>query len=158
MTGTVDSWLKTVHVLGAILFVGNVIVTGIWSGIFFRARQTHDFERAARAIVVTDWGFTVGGGALLTTSGVLLALQRGLPLWGTPWIRQAIIALTVSTILWLVFLVPAQRAMVRHRRHLAGDEVLVGHYTRWNVTGWLATVPLVYAVWCMVASATPSRP
>jgi uncharacterized membrane protein len=148
---TIDGLLKTAHVLGAILFVGNVIVTGIWSGIFFRARQTHDFERAARAIVVTDWGFTVGGGALLTTSGVLLALQRGLPLWGTPWIRQAIIALTVSTILWLVFLVPAQRAMVRHRRHLAGDEVLVGHYTRWNVTGWLATVPLVYAVWCMVA-------
>lgn len=148
---TIDGPLKTAHVLGAILFVGNVIVTGIWSGIFFRARQTHDFERAARAIVVTDWGFTVGGGALLTTSGVLLALQRGLPLWGTPWIRQAIIALTVSTILWLVFLVPAQRAMVRHRRHLAGDEVLVGHYTRWNVTGWLATVPLVYAVWCMVA-------
>jgi len=148
---TIDGLLKTAHVLGAILFVGNVIVTGIWSGIFFRARQTHDFERAARAIVVTDWGFTVGGGALLTTSGVLLALQRGLPLWGTPWIRQAIIALTVSTILWLVFLVPAQCAMVRHRRHLAGDEVLVGHYTRWNVTGWLATVPLVYAVWCMVA-------
>jgi uncharacterized membrane protein len=148
---TIDGLLKTAHILGAILFVGNVIVTGIWSEIFFRARQTHDFERAARAIVVTDWGFTVGGGALLTTSGVLLALQRGLPLWGTPWIRQAIIALTVSTLMWLVFLVPAQRAMVRHRRHLAGDEVLVGHYTRWNVTGWLATVPLVYAVWCMVA-------
>lgn len=148
---TIDSLLKTAHVLGAILFVGNVIVTGIWSGLFFRARHTHDFERAARAIILTDWGFTVGGGALLTTSGVLLALQRGLPLWGTPWIRQAIIALVISTLLWLIVLVPAQRAMVRHRRHDTGDEVLVGHYTRWNITGWLATVPLVYAVWCMVA-------
>lgn len=150
-SATLDSLLKTAHVLGAILFVGNVIVTGIWSGIFFRARHTHDFERAARAIVITDWGFTVGGGAVLTTSGVLLALQRELPLWDTLWIRQAIIALAVSTVMWLLVLVPAQRAMMRHRRSDTRDEVLVGHFTRWNITGWLATVPLIYAVWCMVA-------
>jgi uncharacterized membrane protein len=143
-----DALLKTAHVLGAILFVGNVIVTGIWSAIFFRARASHDFTRAAHAIVITDWAFTVGGGALLTTSGVWLALQRGLPLWGTVWIRQALIALALSTLLWLVVLVPAQRAMLRLTHD---DAALTAAYTRWNITGWLATVPLVYAVWCMVA-------
>jgi uncharacterized membrane protein len=146
-----DSTLKTAHVLGAILFVGNVIVTGIWSAIFFRARQTHDFARAARAIVITDWWFTVGGGALLTMSGVALALHRGLPLWETVWIKQAMLALALSTVMWLVVLVPAQRAMVRHRQDEHDDVALVRAYSRWNVTGWLATVPLVYAVWCMVA-------
>lgn len=145
-----DPLLKTAHVLGAILFVGNVIVTGIWSGIFWRARHTHDFQHAARAIVITDWWFTLGAGALLTSSGVTLALLRGLPLWGTPWIRQALVALAVSTLLWLVVLVPAQRVMVRHRGG-ADDAALVRAYGRWNVWGWTATVPLVYAVWCMVA-------
>lgn len=145
-----DPLLKTAHVLGAILFVGNVIVTGIWSGIFWRARHTHDFQRAARAIVITDWWFTLGAGALLTSSGVTLALLRGLPLWGTPWIRQALVALAVSTLLWLVVLVPAQRVMVGHRGG-ADDAALVRAYGRWNVWGWTATVPLVYAVWCMVA-------
>lgn len=141
-----DGWLKTAHVLGAILFVGNVIVTGIWSALLYRARQTHDFRVAARAIIVTDWAFTVGGGALLTTSGVWLAMHRGLPLWGTPWIRSALIALALSTVIWLVVLVPAQRSM-----HASTDSATVGRaYTRWAVAGWLATAPLIYAVWCMV--------
>ena len=66
MSSTLLSSLKALHVVAAILFVGNVIVTGIWTAIFFRARRTHDFRVAARAIVFTDWIFTVGGGALLT--------------------------------------------------------------------------------------------
>lgn len=147
---TIDALLKTAHVLGAILFVGNVVITGIWSAIFWRARHTHDFQRAAHAIVITDWWFTVGGGALLTTSGVTLALMRGLPLWDTRWIRLAILALALSTLLWLVLLVPAQRTMVRHTGG-PDDETLVRAYGRWNMYGWLATVPLVFAVWCMVA-------
>lgn len=142
-----ESWLKTAHVLGAILFVGNVIVTGIWSALLFRARQTHDFRVAARAIIITDWAFTVGGGALLTTSGVALAMHRGLPLWGTPWIRSAMIALALSTLLWLLLLVPAQRTMHAPPDDASRDRA----FTRWTIAGWLATVPLVYAVWCMVA-------
>jgi len=47
-------------------------------------------------------------------------------------------------------LVPAQRTMVRHSGG-ADDVALVRAYSRWNVWGWIATVPLVFAVWCMVA-------
>lgn len=151
MSPTLLSSLKALHVLGAILFVGNVIVTGIWTAIFFRARHTHDFRVAARAIVFTDWLFTVGGGALLTTTGVSLAIGRGYPVWGTPWIRQALVALAISTVMWLVLLVPAQRLMLREVSSEAEEARLVRTYTRWNVTGWTATVPLLYAVWCMVA-------
>jgi uncharacterized membrane protein len=148
---TLLSLLKALHVLAAILFVGNVIVTGIWTAIFFRARRTHDFRVAARAIVLTDWLFTVGGGALLTITGVSLAIGRGYPLWGTPWIRQAVLALAISTVMWLVLLVPAQRIMLRAGSSEVDDVALVRAYTRWNVAGWAATAPLLYAVWCMVA-------
>ena len=153
MSPTLLSSLKALHVLAAIVFVGNVIVTGIWTAIFFRARRTHDFRVAARAIVFTDWLFTVGGGALLTITGVALALGRGYPLWGTPWIRQAIAALAISTIMWLVLLVPAQRIMLRSGSSEVDDALLVRAYTRWNVAGWTATAPLIYAVWCMVTKS-----
>ena len=142
--------IKTLHVLASMLFVGNVIVTGIWTAIFFRARRTHDFRVAARAIVLTDWIFTVGGGAMLTITGVSLAVGRGFPVWATPWIRQAIVALATSTVMWLVVLVPAQRVMLRPSSGDADDARLVRAYTRWNVAGWTATAPLIYAVWCMV--------
>jgi uncharacterized membrane protein len=151
VSSTLLSSLKALHVLAAILFVGNVIVTGIWTAIFFRARHTHDFRVAARAIVLTDWLFTVGGGALLTITGVSLAIGRGYALWGTPWIRQAMVALAISTVMWLVLLVPAQRIMLRPSFGDADDARLVRAYSRWNVAGWTATAPLIYAVWCMVA-------
>jgi len=149
MSPTLLSFLKTLHVIAAVLFVGNVVVTGIWTAILFRARATHDFRLAARAIVITDWIFTLGGGAVLVVSGVLLAMGRGFPIWGTAWIRQALIALAISTVTWLAVLVPAQRVML----HVdpGHDAALTRAYHRWNITGWVATVPLVYAIWCMVA-------
>lgn len=143
-----DAALKTAHVLSAILFVGNVIVTGIWAQLSYNARATTDFRLAAKAIVVTDWWFSVGAGSVLVQSGIWLAVGRGTPIWGTPWIRQAIVALTLSTLLWLVVVVPAQRTM----RRVGHDEAqLVPAFRRWGIAGWVATVPLVYAVWCMVA-------
>ncbi len=145
--------LKTAHVVAAVLFVGNVVVTGIWAAVCYRARATHDFRLAARAIVITDWLFTFGGAVMLVGSGVAMAVARGLPLWGTPWIRNAIVALVISTLAWLIVLVPAQREML----HLdpisdsAADPRLVHAFRRWTITGWAATAPLIYAIWCMVA-------
>jgi uncharacterized membrane protein len=145
---SLDASLKTIHVLAAILFVGNVIVTGVWAQMSYNARRSTDFLLAARAIVVTDWWFSVGAGSVMVQSGIWLAFGRGLPIWGTPWIRQAIVALALSTVLWLVIVVPAQRTMKRVARDPAA---LDSAYRRWGVAGWTATVPLVYAVWCMVA-------
>jgi uncharacterized membrane protein len=153
MSPTLLSTLKTVHVVAAILFVGNVIVTGVWATVLFRARAVSGFRAAARAIIITDWIFTFAGGGVLVMSGVALSMGRGLSVWGTPWIRQALLALTLSTAVWLVVLVPAQRAMGRADAHtgITDDVALARAFHRWNVTGWLATIPLIYAVWCMVA-------
>ncbi len=140
--------LKWLHVLAAILFVGNVIVTGVWSAVMFRQRVGSDFRAAARAIVLTDWIFTLGGAALLVASGVMLAAGRGYPLWDTRWIRDAMIGLGLSTALWLLVLVPAQRRMLQLGPH--SDLELRRVYGRWNVVGWLATVPLLWSLWSMV--------
>ncbi len=140
--------LKWLHVLAAILFVGNVIVTGVWSAIMFRQRQRADFRIAARAIVVTDWIFTFGGAALLVVSGILLATGRGYPVWATRWIRDAMIGLGLSTALWVFVLVPAQRRMLRLGPD--SDVELRRVYGRWNAAGWLATVPLLWSLWNMV--------
>jgi len=149
--------LKTVHVVAAVLFLGNVVVTGVWAAVCFRARATHDFRLAARAIVVTDWLFTLGGAVVLVSSGIALAVARGLPLWDTPWIRNAVVALVISTLAWLIVLVPAQREMLHLdiTNDVASDQRLVRAFRRWNITGWAATVPLIYAIWCMVAKPGP---
>ncbi|MCC7053132.1 MAG: DUF2269 family protein [Gemmatimonadaceae bacterium] len=140
--------IRVVHVLAAILFAGNVIVTGVWAAIMFRERERIDFRLPARAIVITDWVFTLGGAILLVGTGVTLALGRGYPMWGTRWIREAIIGLSLSTTVWLLVLVPAQRKMLRFGP--GQDAELRRTYGRWNATGWLAAVPLLWSLWCMV--------
>jgi len=139
--------LKVAHVLAAVLFLGNVIVTGVWSAILFQRRAVVDFRITARAIVITDWIFTVGGAALLVSSGLAIAIGRGYPVWETRWIREGIIGLAIATVVWLVLLVPAQRAMVRLTP--ADDEALRRVYRRWNVVGWMAVVPILWSLWSM---------
>jgi len=139
--------LKGVHVLAAVLFLGNVIVTGVWSALLFQRRSVLDFRITARVIVITDWIFTVGGAALLVASGLAIAIGRGYPVWETRWIRQGIIGLGIATVVWLVLLVPAQRAMLRLTP--ADDDELQRVYRRWNVVGWIAVVPILWSLWSM---------
>jgi uncharacterized membrane protein len=152
MSETVLRVLRTVHVLAAILFLGNVVVTGVWSAVLFQDRRVPDFRVVARAIVITDWVFTLGGSALLVASGITMAVGHGYPLWGTRWIREAMIGLLLSTSIWLVVLVPAQRTMLR--LGVENRDALRGVYQRWNVAGWIAVIPLLWALWCMTYKPT----
>lgn len=144
--------LRTVHVLAAILFVGNVIVTGVWSALLFQQRKSLDFRFAARAIVVTDWVFTLGGAVLLVVSGVTIAVGRGYPMWDTRWIREAMFGLLGSTTVWVLVLIPAQRRMLRLGPDQDGELRRV--YQRWNLAGWIAAVPLLWSLWCMTYKPT----
>ncbi|HSR14831.1 MAG TPA: DUF2269 family protein, partial [Gemmatimonadales bacterium] len=140
--------LKTLHVLGAILLVGNVTVTGVWALYLYRQRAQVPFRPVARAILWTDLFFTLCGGAMLTVTGVLLIRRTGLPWLETPWLLRGIGGLVGSTLLWLAVLLPDQWRMERLR---AGDEAgLRRLFLRWSVVGWTATGLLYWSVWQMV--------
>jgi uncharacterized membrane protein len=144
--------LKALHVIGAVLMVGNVTVTGVWAAFLYRHRHDPEFRvtfrPVARAINLCDLLFTLVGGALLTISGILMARAGGLPLLGTPWIRDGILFLGASTLLWLVVLVPDQLRMERVPPH--DDARLRRLFLRWSVVGWSATVLLFLGLWSMV--------
>jgi uncharacterized membrane protein len=137
--------LRAAHVLGAVLLLGNVIVTGVWAALGMRARDAVPHQLVARGVILTDWWFTVPGGACLTVSGVAMTAVGGLSLWHTPFVRLGLLSLTLSTVLWLAVLVPLQGRWVR-----AADR---GHaerlYRRWSVVGWSATAPLLFGLWVM---------
>lgn len=139
--------LRVLHVAGAVLLLGNVTVTGVWAAYLYRVRDRFPFQPVARAILWTDLIFTVGGGTLLTVSGILLALRRGYVVAATPWLLRGITVLGVSTVLWLVVLLPAQ---FRMERAGAGDAEALGRaFRRWSVVGWAATALLYYGLWAM---------
>jgi uncharacterized membrane protein len=141
------AFLRLLHVAGAVLLLGNVTVTGVWAAYLYRVRDLVPFRPVARAILWTDLIFTVGGGTLLTVSGIMLALRRGYPVAGTPWLAKGIGALIVATLLWVLFLLPDQLRM--ERASPDDDETVRRAFRRWSIVGWAATAVLYYGLWAM---------
>lgn len=140
--------LKWFHILGAVLLLGNVVVTGLWALFLFRNRHVTGLRAISRGIMWTDLVFTLGGGVLLAVTGVLLARSLGLPLLETPWLRDAIHLLGGATLLWIVFLIPDQ---VRMERVAPEDDARFrAIFIRWCIIGWFATALLLAALWVMV--------
>ena len=139
--------LRALHVTGAVLLLGNVTVTGFWAAYLYRARGQVPFRPVARAILWTDLLFTTLGGVLLTVSGILLAMRYGLRVSETPWLLKGIVALALSTLVWLLVLLPAQFRLERLPADAPG---LRRVFLLWSVVGWVATALLFYGLWAMV--------
>jgi hypothetical protein len=59
---------------------------------------------------------------------------------------KGIAALSLSTLSWLVVLLPDQWRLER-----TSDPVVIRRlFLRWSVVGWLSTALLFYAIWGMV--------
>ena len=140
--------LKALHVIGAVLLVGNVTVTGAWTLYLYQhwREETIPFRPVARAILWTDLIFTLGGGILLTVTGVMLGFKAGLPFFQTPWLVKGMTALAISTLSWLVVLLPDQWRLER----TTDAAVIRRLFLRWSVVGWISTALLFYGIWAMV--------
>jgi uncharacterized membrane protein len=142
-----STW-KALHVAGAILLLGNVTVTGVWSAYLYRHWRagTVPFRPVARAIIWTDLIFTVTGGALLTFTGIQLGLASEFSFLKTGWLFRGILSLALSTLIWLVVLLPDQFRLER-----ATEAAVIRRlFLRWSVFGWLSTVLLYVGLWSMV--------
>lgn len=139
---------KVLHVVGVVLMVGNVTVTGVWAALLYRHRHVVPFRETARGILWTDLFFTFGGGAALTIAGIMMVRTSALPWRTLPWLRHGIESLALATALWLFVLIPDQ---VRMERVDPADDARVRRlFLRWSVVGWAATAVLFHGLWLMV--------
>ncbi|MSP55588.1 MAG: DUF2269 domain-containing protein [Myxococcales bacterium] len=103
--------LKTLHVLGATLFLG----TGLGSAWYkLRAWRSGDVRIIAwtdREVVLADWVFTIPSGVLMPVTGLWLAHLYGMP-WTTGWLKWAIGGYACAGLFWL----PAAWLQLRMRR------------------------------------------
>ena len=61
-------WLKTIHLLGVVLFLGNIIITGWWKFMADKTKNPQVIAFAQRQVTLTDFVFTAGGAAILFLS------------------------------------------------------------------------------------------
>lgn len=144
---------KTLHILGAVLFVGNAVVTGMWKAMADRTREPKIIAYAQRLVTQTDWVFTAGGVMLVLIGGFGAAAVNGTSLL-SPWVVAGLALLIASGAIWHFVLIPIQRKLGRMAREFAGGGPIPEEFwrleRRWAVYGSAASILPLAAIVDMV--------
>ena len=147
--------LKMLHVLGVIVLIGNVTVSSFWKVFADRSGDPRIIAHAQRLVTTTDWFFTLSGIALLIGGGFGAAYVAGIPAFGPAWLVIPEGLFLVSGLIWLLVLVPIQVRQARQARSFAEAAPIPAAYRRdnrlWLLWGVAATVPLIAAIYIMIA-------
>ncbi len=145
--------LKTVHILAAMLFFG----TGLGS-VFYKMRADGSGDIAIiawcqRAIVLADWLFTVPSAVVLPTTGLWMALARGIPVT-SGWVLWGLVGYAVAGLAWLpaAFLQIRMRDLAQHA--LDTGEPLSPDFHRyrkiWLALGFPSFIAAMTVIYVMV--------
>ena len=148
-------WHKLLHIVGAILFLGNIIVTAVWLALAEQTRNQATLHFAAKAVNWADVFFTAPGILLLLANGQIMATAA----WGgvtASWVVLALGLFVLSGIVWAVFLLRFQHRLIhlsavpaRSGAPLPAAFFQVLH--AWYIAGIVATAsPLVSLVLMVV--------
>ena len=101
-----NDWVA-LHVLGVVVFVGNLVVTALWKTLADRTREARVVAFSQRLVTVTDIAFTATGAALITVSGFVLADDWG-GIAGPSWLTLGFSLFAAPGLIWLTILIPVQ--------------------------------------------------
>lgn len=144
-------FLKSLHLFGVILFLGNIIVTGFWKLL---ADYTKDWKVIAfsqRLVTVTDIIFTTIGVIIIAVTGILMAQYYG-DYFRVKWIVWGLSLFIASGVIWVTILIPVQILLQRITTTFRDNNSITQRYWKyeliWMVFGVIATVlPLLNLYW-----------
>jgi uncharacterized membrane protein len=148
-------WLKLVHVLAVVMFVGNIVTGVFWHKHAQKTRDARLLAHTMDGVIRSDRLFTMPGVLVILASGILAAIQGGYPMLGTPWILWTIVLFAVSGLVFMLRLGPLQRAMYKHSQAGAASRVFdyVAYHRmarRWDFWGAVATLTPIAGLGLMV--------
>lgn len=144
--------LKSLHVLGVVLFLGNIIITGWWKFMADRTRNPQIIAFAQRQVTLTDYVFTAGGATLLLAAGWGNAALHGMAISEIRWLSWGFWLFNLSGLIWVAILIPVQIKQERMAQKFKNGTEIPPEYwrlcKRWNTWGAIATLlPLMNLYW-----------
>lgn len=142
------------HVLGAILFVGNIITAAFWKLAADRTGDPRTIHQTSRLVMLADYAFTLPGIAMLLIFGHLLVHEAGYSLWEWSWLGISYALFIVSGMIWMVVLLPGQRKMVQSSKIGLESGRIPDSYYRysrlWNGFGTISILLPLITLFLMV--------
>jgi uncharacterized membrane protein len=143
-------WHVFLHVLGAVLFMGNIIVSALWMVIAEQSGDKAAMRFAAGALNWADVVFTAPGIFLLLVNGFILAYAAWDGLTQS-WIISALMLFILSGVIWAVFLIPLQARLIALSSSAdALPATFFSALRRWYVWGTVATITPLVSLFLMV--------
>lgn len=143
------------HVLGAVMFLGNIMTAAFWK---IRAEVSGDvpsLNRIARNVMAADYAFTLPGIVLLLATGGWMAESAGYSLAAWSWLTASLALFLVTGLLWLLVLLPCQRQMIRESALSAAEGRMSAAYRkasrRWDIFGTVALLIPLLVLYLMTA-------
>lgn len=137
-----DTWLA-LHILGVVLFLGNIIVTAVWKVLADRTQSPPVVAYAQRLVTVTDIAFTATGAALIVVSGQVMAEDYGGVFSGPTWLTVGWSLFIASGAIWAAALIPIEVMQARLARAFRTAPTIPERYWRlarlWVIFGLVAT-------------------
>ena len=134
---------KVIHLAGVVIFLGNIIVTGIWKVMADRTQEARIIAYAQRLVTITDWIFTAGGAMLIVLGAYGMVFTAGLDLTQF-WLALGQSLFVASGVIWAAILIPTQIVQARQARAFAAGgpipESYWRHSRRWMIWGTIATL------------------
>ena len=107
-------WHTFMHITGAVVFLGNIIVTAAWMLMAERTRSNNVIHFSAKAVIRADLLFTLPGVLLIVINGFVMVVSG----WGgwdafheLSWISLALALFIASGVIWMGVLIPVQHRM-----------------------------------------------
>lgn len=141
-------FLKMLHIFGAIIFVGNIVVTGLWKAMADLTKDPKITAFGQRLVTLTDFVFTAIGAGLVLVTGLLMAYRYFDEFLKIKWIAWGLGLFMLSGIIWMTALVPIQIKQSQMARKFASDNQIPQEYWRlgriWMALGTIAAlIPLI---------------
>lgn len=142
-------WLKLIHILAVVMFIGNIVTGLFWHKHAERTRNPRLLAHAMEGVIRSDRLFTVPGVVVILASGIFAAVKAGFPLLGTGWILWTIVMFAISGFVFMLRLAPLQRKMQAHAQDGASSgsfdyEAYHRMSKQWDFWGAVATLaPLI---------------
>ena len=143
---------KLVHVLGAVIFIGNITVGAFWKLQADKSKERVKIAETFKTLIKADRIFTMPSVTILIIFGLGTAMQGNLSLVETPWILWGIIMIIISAFAFMSKIIPLQKKIVS----LASSEQKFrwedyeALSRSWNLWGTVATAAPYIAIILMV--------
>lgn len=144
--------LKMFHLLGVVLFLGNIVVTAVWKTMANRSGNLAVIHFSQKLVNLTDFLFTATGAALVAVTGLMMVPSLEF-LVQQRWILGSLIAFGASAVIWVAVLIPVQVRQTKVLRQSLAAGELDPSYQKlsrwWAVAGTIATLLPLIPMWLM---------